>query len=413
MAADDYKYDVFISHAHEDKQTVARPLSELLERAGMAVWYDETTLAAGMSLSSAIDQGLASSRFGVVVLSKHFFEKNWPKHELAGLRARQMNGQNVIIPIWADVEFEDVLAFSPPLADMLALRSPPDTIEALAEEIVRIVNPESNSRWLSNVADAVANGIETAPHLGPEFDYWPEGGLRNLYHRLLNFASHRQFQRYFGGPIWLSGPHGMDGLDLHNPTEFGHYNPDFVEWLFRNLRSILGKPLFVKLSKGLFTSRFQEIGLLYYASYEYLRRNPHVSDALRQALIVPSETGLPANHYRDLSWTKDVDDGSAVMELMRRLDRLFDSNRAAAAVAFWTRRMEDGTASIFAKIVVLLLKTYETATFANFNSATDWDLKDYAGREIFDYRDFSELMQRLLGVLEEREGHSPADEQGA
>jgi hypothetical protein len=35
-----YKWDVFISHASEDKETVARPLAQCLERSGLRVWYD-------------------------------------------------------------------------------------------------------------------------------------------------------------------------------------------------------------------------------------------------------------------------------------------------------------------------------------------------------------------------------------
>lgn len=38
------EYDVFISHASEDKEEVARPLAEVLRRNGLSVWYDEFEL---------------------------------------------------------------------------------------------------------------------------------------------------------------------------------------------------------------------------------------------------------------------------------------------------------------------------------------------------------------------------------
>ena len=38
------EYDVFISHAAEDKEEVARPLAEVLRRNGLSVWYDEFEL---------------------------------------------------------------------------------------------------------------------------------------------------------------------------------------------------------------------------------------------------------------------------------------------------------------------------------------------------------------------------------
>jgi len=43
-------YDIFVSHAYEDKERVARPLAELLRSVGLSVWYDEFTLKLGDSL---------------------------------------------------------------------------------------------------------------------------------------------------------------------------------------------------------------------------------------------------------------------------------------------------------------------------------------------------------------------------
>jgi TIR domain len=105
-------------------------------------------LEPGTSLSSSIDHGLAVARFGVVILSPSFFQKNWPKYELAGLKARQLNGQQVILPIWHNVSVSEVLQFSPPLADMLAYDSSKHSIEEIAEGILQTVRPEEHSAWL-------------------------------------------------------------------------------------------------------------------------------------------------------------------------------------------------------------------------------------------------------------------------
>ena len=81
----DRKYDVFISHASEDKEQFVKPLVVALEAAGYKVWYDEFTLKVGDSLRRSIDSGLSNSRYGVVVFSSAFFEKNWTQYELDGL----------------------------------------------------------------------------------------------------------------------------------------------------------------------------------------------------------------------------------------------------------------------------------------------------------------------------------------
>ena len=66
MTAEIGQADVFISHAHEDKE-VAQPLAEALRQRGLTVWYDEYVLQLGDSLREVIERGLATARFGVVM----------------------------------------------------------------------------------------------------------------------------------------------------------------------------------------------------------------------------------------------------------------------------------------------------------------------------------------------------------
>ncbi len=107
------KFDVFISHASEDKELVAKPLALSLSEYGVRVWYDEFTLSLGDSLSRSIDKGLAESSFGVVILSPAFLAKDWPEYELRGLTAKEIGRDKVILPIWHKVSREDVLKYSP------------------------------------------------------------------------------------------------------------------------------------------------------------------------------------------------------------------------------------------------------------------------------------------------------------
>jgi hypothetical protein len=92
--------DVFICHAAEDKDAVARPLEVALTARGWSVWLDELELTVGDSISGHIERALARSRFGVAVLSPAFFVKQWPQRELAGLAAREVDaGSKVILPV--------------------------------------------------------------------------------------------------------------------------------------------------------------------------------------------------------------------------------------------------------------------------------------------------------------------------
>jgi hypothetical protein len=117
----EYEHDVFICHASEDKDLVARPLAINLKTHGVRVWYDEFAITIGDSLRQKIDEGLVKSRYGIVIFSPDFFKKQWTQRELDGLTEKEMrNGQKVILPVWHNVSKDEVLKFSPPLADKLA-----------------------------------------------------------------------------------------------------------------------------------------------------------------------------------------------------------------------------------------------------------------------------------------------------
>lgn len=96
MRDDKTSWDVFISHASEDKSDFVQPLAKILTEFGVRVWYDEFTLRLGDSLSRSIDEGLSRSRFGLVVISPSFISKHWPEYELRGLVAREIGAGKVI-----------------------------------------------------------------------------------------------------------------------------------------------------------------------------------------------------------------------------------------------------------------------------------------------------------------------------
>ncbi len=134
-------YDVFVSHASEDKEDFVRPFVKCLQENGIKVWYDEFSLRVGDSLRRSIDNGLKNSRYGIIVLSEAFFSKEWPQRELDGLFAREVNGEKVILPIWHKISKNEVLKFSPIIADMLALNTSSFTIEEIAKQISdRVLN---------------------------------------------------------------------------------------------------------------------------------------------------------------------------------------------------------------------------------------------------------------------------------
>lgn len=133
------EWDVFISHASEDKVDVATPLAGILNVRGLRVWFDSFSLTVGDSLRRSIDNGLSRSRFGIVILSESFFSKHWPQLELDGLVARESNGQKVILPVWHEIDIDGIKRYSPTLADRLAV-STERGIEHVAEQLMNAIH---------------------------------------------------------------------------------------------------------------------------------------------------------------------------------------------------------------------------------------------------------------------------------
>lgn len=134
--------DVFISYASEDRDTVAKPLALLLTALGIRVWFDQFDLKIGDSLRRKIDEGLARCRHGIVILSPSFFGKHYTNRELNGLAQREVDGTNVILPVWVGVDENQVRQFSAPLADRIAGRWE-DGIDTVVIKLAQVIKPEA------------------------------------------------------------------------------------------------------------------------------------------------------------------------------------------------------------------------------------------------------------------------------
>jgi len=133
------QYDVFISHASEDKDAVVRPLANALKDRGVVVWYDEFEMRIGDSLRRKIDKGLANSRFGIVVISRDFIKKGWTNYELDGIMTRAVSGEQILLPVWHNITKKEVVDYSPSLADKVARNTAVNTVEEIADEIASLI----------------------------------------------------------------------------------------------------------------------------------------------------------------------------------------------------------------------------------------------------------------------------------
>lgn len=170
------RWDLFVSHASEDKHGVAMPLFEALRRAGMTVWLDAYELQIGDSIREKIDSGLSACQYGIVILSHNFIAKQWPRRELNALFALEDDGVPRILPVWHDLDRADVVAYSPILADRLAGNTRVG-FDELARSISQVVLNDKSSparrspslaRRLLNVLDSSTDAEEITNFLAAQ-----------------------------------------------------------------------------------------------------------------------------------------------------------------------------------------------------------------------------------------------------
>ena len=134
------EYDVFISHASEDKQDFVEPLTDALKAAGINIWYDSDQIGWGNSIRQSIDKGLINSRFCIVVLSPDFIQKYWTNYELNGIfqKASDSN-ENILLPIWHRVTMGEIKKYNLSITDTMAMNTGIHEIHEIVTALVNLI----------------------------------------------------------------------------------------------------------------------------------------------------------------------------------------------------------------------------------------------------------------------------------
>ena len=92
------EFDVFLSHASEDKPRMRR-LKDKLEEQGMTVFFDEDSIQWGESIVEKINIGLLKSSYFVPFLTETFANKGWTNKELNSAISMNASQKGRILPI--------------------------------------------------------------------------------------------------------------------------------------------------------------------------------------------------------------------------------------------------------------------------------------------------------------------------
>jgi hypothetical protein len=113
----------FICHDSRDKEKTARPIADGLSALRCPVWYDEFSMRVGDRLRESIERGLKEARKCILIVSPRFLSNDgWTKVEFNSIFTRELvERRDILLPVWIGVKKEDVLKYSPCLANRLAV----------------------------------------------------------------------------------------------------------------------------------------------------------------------------------------------------------------------------------------------------------------------------------------------------
>ncbi len=130
--------DVFLCHAWDDRQGVAKELHDLLEAAGVKVWFSEKDLGLGVPMMRAIDKGLANSRIGLVLVAPALLNR-LPKEGVADKELSALLAGNQLVPIVHNTTYEALRNVSPLLASRSGLDTGEESLKIVATKIAELV----------------------------------------------------------------------------------------------------------------------------------------------------------------------------------------------------------------------------------------------------------------------------------
>ncbi|MDT3318086.1 toll/interleukin-1 receptor domain-containing protein [Microbacterium sp. KSW4-11] len=123
--------DLFLCHAWADRAGAALELNDLLASLDVKVWFSEMDIPLGTSLIRKIDQGLANSRAGIVLVTPSLFD-SLRSEGIAAQELSALLATDRVIPIVHGTTFDELRRVSP----LLAARSGLDTASyASLEEV--------------------------------------------------------------------------------------------------------------------------------------------------------------------------------------------------------------------------------------------------------------------------------------
>ena len=143
--------NLYISYVSRDKEFVQRLMDSLNQKGVQTI---DGRLGLGDSLSASIRKGLQQASFALLVLSRSFFDKSWPRFEFEEVDKldREFGGGTKLLPVWHEIDRQTISYFAPELAQRLGVSSQ-FGIKEIVEQIMDVVAASESEGSSANSID--------------------------------------------------------------------------------------------------------------------------------------------------------------------------------------------------------------------------------------------------------------------
>ena len=201
---------------------------------------------------------------------------------------------------------------------------------------------------LAFLVENLDNATFDPVRVGWQHDYgFAGGGVLNKYEYIRTLFSYEDFQALLHYPIYLSGPHTKNALNLNSEYTFGHYNPKFVSELRNDIKEILSNEYFVKYTKPTIEKYgFLDLLANYKSVYNITINQPKEFEEIKNQYI---------NEIEQQSWQE----GSYRSVLPEIIQTSPYWNWGETCYHFWVRRDIDNTKETWIGMINDILNAYK------------------------------------------------------
>ena len=229
--------------------------------------------------------------------------------------------------------------------DTVRLQGNPNVALAIQpEDTTEITQPAS-----SDFGEIVRTTWLTMHELPGSDEYFPQRGMRDFYKKLSTKISYELLQTLSGEPVFVEGPHDAARLNLYADSSFGHYNPEFVQWLADNAIPVAEDERIQQQLQGAYDAYMKPLARTYLFALSITQSHPSFLEEQSQNYLAHIERAKTENEeafYYSFVYFMENEPG-------------WGYEASAKAIAFWLRRYIDGTIDIFGDALIKLMLTYD------------------------------------------------------